>query len=79
MYARDSMSTKYISVIWGDRGYYFQARIQEYFRRGGGSNLQKEKKKTEQKHKRGEGGRFSIYSALIRSKSNLAMKQLSGQ
>ena len=60
MYARDSMSTKYISVIWGDRGYYFQARIQEYFRRGGGSNLQKEKKK-QNKNTKGEREGASVF------------------
>ena len=34
-------------------------------------NKNKQKTKT---HKRGEGGRFSIYSAFIRSKSNLAFE-----
>ena len=47
-------------------GYYFQARIQELLLGQGGPTLKKNKQKKKKKntHTRGEGERFSIYSAL---------------
>ena len=47
-------------------GYYFQARIQELSLGQGGPTLKKRqaKKKNTHTHTRGEGERFSIYSAL---------------
>ena len=54
-----------------------QARIQEFsFGGGGGSNLSKKiwQAKKKKKKKRGEGGRFSIYFALVWSKSNIAIE-----
>ena len=58
---------------WESKCHSFQARIQEFS--SGGSNLPKKFWQAKKKDKRGgEGGHFSIHSALVWLKSNLAIE-----